>query len=90
MFLIAHMPQISTLESEMAITLHFQLCSAGYTALQMKNSRRTTSAINPVTMENTDDLCAPTISYRLKSKSSHYASLSAMFSPLYSSTNKEQ
>ena len=31
----------------MAITVRFQLCSAhSYTALQMKNSRRSTSAIN--------------------------------------------
>ena len=36
-------------ESAVAITLHFQLCSARYTALQMKNSRRTASVINLVT-----------------------------------------
>ena len=33
--------------------LHFQLCSAHYTALQMKNSRRSASAINPVITKNT-------------------------------------
>ena len=43
------------LESAAAITLHFQLCSAPYTALQTKNSVRIISAINPVTTENTDD-----------------------------------
>ena len=39
------------LESAAAITLRFQLCSARYTALQMKNSVRIVSAISPVTME---------------------------------------
>ena len=43
------------LESAATFTLRFQLCSARYTALQMKNSVRIVSAINPVTMENTDD-----------------------------------
>ena len=43
------------LESIAAITLCFQLCSARYTALQMKNSVRIASAINPVTTENMDD-----------------------------------
>ena len=42
-------------ESAAAITLCFQLCSARYTALQMKNSVRIISAINPVSMENTDN-----------------------------------
>ena len=41
------------LESAAAITLCFQLCSARYTALKMKNSVRIVSAINPVTTENT-------------------------------------
>ena len=36
------------LKSEVVNTLHFQLCSAHYTGLQINNS---TSAINPVTME---------------------------------------
>ena len=35
----------------MVITLCFQLCSAYYTVLQAKNSRRSVSAINPVSME---------------------------------------
>ena len=43
------------LESAAAITLRFQLFSARYTALQMKNSVRIVSEINPVTMENMDD-----------------------------------
>ena len=37
--------------SAAAFTFHFQLCSAHYTALQMKNSDRIISAISPVTME---------------------------------------
>ena len=43
------------LESAGAIALCFQLFSAHYTVLQMKNSVRIVSAINPVTTENTDD-----------------------------------
>ena len=42
------------LESAAAITLRFQLFSASYTMLPTKNSVRITSAINPVTTENTD------------------------------------
>ena len=41
------------LESTAAITLHFQLRSARYSALQTKNSIRIISAISPVTKENT-------------------------------------
>ena len=55
-FLSERVPQLSI--NEVAITL---LCSAHYTGLQMKESRRSTSAINPVTMKNMDDLHAPTI-----------------------------
>ena len=43
------------LESAVATTLRYQLCSACYTVSQMKNSVRIISAISPVTMENTDD-----------------------------------
>ena len=42
------------LESAAAIMLRFQLFLVCYTALQTKNSVRIASAINPVTMENTD------------------------------------
>ena len=49
------------LKSEVAITLHFQL--SHYTVLQMKNSRRNASAINPATMKNMADLCTQTINY---------------------------
>ena len=42
------------LKSEVAIKLHFHLCSAQFTELQRKNSRRSTSAITPVTTENMD------------------------------------
>ena len=44
-----------TTNNTVAITLHFQLCAACYTALQMKNTTRRISAINPVTMENSED-----------------------------------
>ena len=43
--------------TDVAIVLCFQLCSAHYTTLQAKNSRRSTSAINPICMENMDDSC---------------------------------
>ena len=39
--------------------LRFQLCSACYTALQMKNSRRSASATIQ-SLRNYDDSCAPT------------------------------
>ena len=52
LFLSEHMLQLSIINSKVAITLHFQLC---YPALQMKNTTRRTSAINPVTMENSDN-----------------------------------
>ena len=42
---------------EVAIMLHFQLCSACHTVLHMKSSTRSVSAINPVTTENMDDFC---------------------------------
>ena len=40
---------------KVALTLCFQLRSACFTALQIKHCRRSTFAINPVTMENTDN-----------------------------------
>ena len=57
MFSTERMPQLSItdLNVKWPLTLLFQLCSAHFTALQMKNSRRSASAINPVTMENLDD-----------------------------------
>ena len=48
MFSFGCTPQL--FESAVAITLHFQLCSAHYTALHTKNNRNA-SAINPVTMK---------------------------------------
>ena len=49
---VLHGPMINyCLENAAAITLHFQLCSARFTVLQVKNSDRIVSAINPVTME---------------------------------------
>ena len=51
-----HASQLSITDL-VAIILRFQLCSAHYTVLQMKNSRRSASAINPVTMEIMDNSC---------------------------------
>ena len=43
------------LKSEISITLRCQLCSTCYTALQIKNCLKITSAIKVATMKNTDD-----------------------------------
>ena len=43
------------LKSEVSITLHCQLCSTRYTALQIKNCSKSTSAIKAATMKNMDD-----------------------------------
>ena len=43
------------LKSEVSIMLHCQLCSTHYTALQIKNCLKSTSAIKVATMKNTDD-----------------------------------
>ena len=37
--------------------LHCQLCSTCYTAVQIKNSSKSTSAIKIATMNNTADFC---------------------------------
>ena len=84
-FIWTHTPAILFWpKSEVVIMLCCQLCSACYSVLQMK---RSPSAINPVTTENADDSCAPTINYWLESD--HYASLSTI-SLFYSITNEEQ
>ena len=44
-------PNYQLLKSEVIITLYFQLCSACYTALQMKNITRNASAVNPVIIQ---------------------------------------
>ena len=44
------------LKSEVSIMLHCQLCSTRYTASQIKNCPKSTSAIKVATMINTDDL----------------------------------
>ena len=41
-------------KSEVSITLHRQLCSTGYTAVQIQNCSKSTSAIKIATMTNTD------------------------------------
>ena len=59
---------ITDLKGGVSITLRFQLCSARYTVLQTKSSRRSASTINPVTMNNKDDSHAPSINYCLARK----------------------
>ena len=55
--MMIHMPPTINycLQNAATTTLHFQLFSAHYTASQMKNCVRIASAINPATMENTDN-----------------------------------
>ena len=56
MFLIKRMSQLSITDSKVKWPLRFVFSYVRpVTALQIKNSRRNASAINPVTMENTDD-----------------------------------
>ena len=43
------------LKSEVSITLRCRLCSTHYTAIQIKNCLKNTSAIKIATMKNTDD-----------------------------------
>ena len=53
-------------KSAVAITLHFQLCSARYKVLQVKNSRKSVSATIQ-SPRKCDDSCALTIKYCLES-----------------------
>ena len=43
------------LKSEVSIMLHSRLCATRYTAVQIKNCSKSTSAIKIATMKNTDD-----------------------------------
>ena len=43
------------LKSEVSITLHCQLCSTRYTAVQIKNCLKSNSAIEIATMKNMDN-----------------------------------
>ena len=45
------------LKSEASITLHCRLGSTRYTAVQIKNCLKSTSAIKTATIKNTDDFC---------------------------------
>ena len=53
-----------SLKSEASIMLRCQLCSTCYTAVQIKNCSKSTSAIKIATMKNTDD-------FHYKGKPSH-------------------
>ena len=44
-------------KNEVPITLHCQLCSTCYTAVQIKNSSKSTSTVKVATMKNMDDFC---------------------------------
>ena len=66
-----HAPQLARpsyiiyhLKSEVSIALHCWLCSTRYTAVQIKNCLKSTSAIKITTMKNMDD-------FRYEGKPSH-------------------
>ena len=60
------------LKSEVSITLHCRLCSTHYTAVQIKNCLKSTSAIKIVAMKNTDD-------FRYEGKPSRATAKSTLF-----------
>ena len=60
------------LKSEVSITLRCRLCSTCYTAVQIKNYLKSTSAIKIATMTNTDD-------FRYKGKPSCSITKSTLF-----------
>ena len=60
------------LKSEVSITLRCRLCSTRYTAVQIKNCLKSTSAIKIATMTNTKD-------FRYKGKPSHAIAKSTLF-----------
>ena len=51
-----HVPATNYMSFE-TFMLHSQLCSTRYTALQIKNCSKSTSAIKVATMKNTNDFC---------------------------------
>ena len=54
--MVPHTPAVNyRLKSEISITLHRQLCSPCYTALQIQNYSKSTSTIKVATMKSTDD-----------------------------------
>ena len=61
-------PQLSS-ESEVSITLCYQLCSTRYTAFRIKNCSKSTSAIH-VYRKKEMVPCAPVTNYHLKNKAS--------------------
>ena len=60
------------LKSEVSIMLHCRLCSTRYTAVQIKNCLKSTSAIKIAMMKNTDD-------FHFEGKPSHSRAKSTPF-----------
>ena len=60
------------LKSEVSITLHCRLCSTRYTAAQINNCSKSTSAVKVATMKNTDD-------FHYEGKPSHATTKSTLF-----------
>ena len=60
------------LKSEVSITLHCRLCSIRYTAIQIKNCLKSTSAIKIATMKSMDD-------FRYEGKPSRATTKSTLF-----------
>jgi len=73
-------------ESEVSITVLCLLCSPCYTAVQINNCLKSTSAIKVATIKNTMVLRTPVIVWNW---SIHCPSLSAVFDSLQSSKNQE-
>ena len=68
-----HAPVINyCMKSEVFITLHYQLCSTHYTALQFKNCSNSTPAIKVATMKNTDDFHYEGKPSHTNAKSTHF------------------
>ena len=61
------------LKSEVSITLHCRLFSTRYTAVQIKNYLKSTSAIRVATMKNSDDFCFEGKPSRATAKSTLFA-----------------
>ena len=69
-------------------SIHYISLSTHYTAVQIKNCLKSTTAIKVVTMKNMDGATCP--SYVYQKWSIHYAILSAAFKPpLHNSINQE-
>jgi len=73
-------------ESEVSITSLCLLCSPSYTAVQIKNYSKITSAIKVAVVKNT---IMPRAQFSSENRSIHCPSLSSMFNLLHNSMNQK-